>query len=572
MKNKKFNPKIFALFLILFLVLVIVLVYFLFMNILKNNSFNNESIAKPISRTEEKTNVEKAEFKTKNEYALTDNDLSKFDLSFLKFEDNNKNIIYSPLSIKYAFKMLEEGTANNSKEQISSIINTYNLTKYNSNKNMALANAFFIRDSYKNSIKSEYVDKIKANYNADIKFDSFANAQNINEWVNENTLGMIKSLYEDSDVSNFNFALVNSLGIDMEWNHKFLEHHYDDDKNITDLVEYSHENVSWETAQEVLYKLPFDNKKSDVSSMKIEASLNNYDIVKELGEDKIKETVKNDFFKWAKSDEVNYVAGDLDEYFHGDFSDAGIEKAFEKYWEEGNESYLMEELGKEKGYLSEIKQNYGKVDYSTDFSIFVDDSVKVFSKDLKDYNGTTLQYIGIMPQEKELDDFIKDTSEEEIKDLIGKLKDLKLENFKDGVVTRITGYIPKFKFDYELNLQEDLEKLGITDIFELGNADLTNLTDDRSTFIGSVKHKANIEFTQDGIKAAAATGVGGLGAGEFYNYIFEIPTEVIDITFDKPYMFIIKDKEKDETWFVGAVYEPLNAADENSDIYEIYDY
>ncbi len=37
--------------------------------------------------------------------------------------------------------------------------------------------------------------------------------------------------------------------------------------------------------------------------------------------------------------------------------------------------------------------------------------------------------------------------------------------------------------------------------------------------------KANIEFTQDGIKASAVTMAGGMGAGEFFDYVFEVPIE-----------------------------------------------
>ena len=85
-----------------------------------------------------------------------------------------------------------------------------------------------------------------------------------------------------------------------------------------------------------------------------------------------------------------------------------------------------------------------------------------------------------------------------------------------------------------------------------------------NSYIAVAKHKANIEFTQDGIKAAAATMVGGLGAGDWYDYFVEMPTDDIDITFDKPYMFLIRDKETGETWFVGTVYEPLKAEDDTS--------
>ena len=106
--------------------------------------------------------------------------------------------------------------------------------------------------------------------------------------------------------------------------------------------------------------------------------------------------------------------------------------------------------------------------------------------------------------------------------------------------------------------------MGITDVFEPQKANLTNMTDDESMYINTAKHKANIEFTQDGIKAAAATELLGAGAGGWYDYYFEMPVEEIDITFDKPYMFLIRDKKTGETWFTGTVYNPLKASSDTS--------
>lgn len=39
-----------------------------------------------------------------SEVRITSNGLEDFDLSFLKLENNEENIVYSPLSIKYAFR------------------------------------------------------------------------------------------------------------------------------------------------------------------------------------------------------------------------------------------------------------------------------------------------------------------------------------------------------------------------------------------------------------------------------------------------------------------------------------
>ena len=98
--------------------------------------------------------------------------------------------------------------------------------------------------------------------------------------------------------------------------------------------------------------------------------------------------------------------------------------------------------------MKAIESNYaenGEVK-SIDFSLYTDEDVKVFAKDLKEYNGTTLQYIGIMPINQDLDQYVKSVDSTKLNDIISNLKELKRENFKDGVITRIKGFIQKFNF------------------------------------------------------------------------------------------------------------------------------
>lgn len=476
-------------------------------------------------------------------------ELTNFNYAFLKLENEKQNKIYSPLSIRYALNMLKEGTTGESKLQISKVIGepSKEVAKYTSSNNMSFANALFVRDTFKENVKQSYIDTLKSKYAAEINYDPFTTPENINNWISSKTFNLINNLLGEIK-SEDNFFLVNALGIDMEWENQFFEN--------MPMCRYIHENFGWDITNNVV-KDKFGENNLDVSTMQIAASINNYDIVSELGEENIVKKVSEEYRKWAKG--LTQSDGDTNYIFGGDLSDANIEKKLNEYLYGGNyyNTVNYNEESKYEGYISEIKSNYKEVNKSVDFSIYTDDKVKVFAKDLKEYNGTKLQYVGIMPINESLDKYVENINEKDINKIIENLKELKSENFKKGVITKITGYIPKFKFEYELNLKNDLNKLGVTDIFEKGKANLTEFSDNNELYVGNALHKANIEFTQEGIKATAATLAGGLGAGGSFDYIYDVPVEEIDLTFNKPYMFLIRDNSNGEVWFTGTVYEPL---------------
>ena len=142
--------------------------------------------------------------------------------------------------------------------------------------------------------------------------------------------------------------------------------------------------------------------------------------------------------------------------------------------------------------------------------------------------------------------------------VLSNLKEIESSSFEEGTITEVDGNIPLFKFDYTLNLKEDLHKLGIKDVFNSNKANLSRLTKEKGAYIDSINHKTNIEFSNDGIKAAASTVEGGAGdTGCQFRYEYSVPVKKIDLTFDNPYLFIIRDKSTGEVWFTGTVYEPI---------------
>lgn len=461
----------------------------------------------------------------KSPYRISTNALEPFDLYFLQLENLEKNKIYSPLSIKYALEMLGEGTKENSKAQIASIIGSYKAKKYINDQHMSFANVMFIKSAYKDAIKEDFVKNLTDKYNAEVVYDSFKNPKKLNNWLSKKTFKLINNLY--NDISDKDFILVNALAIDMEW--KNLIQNTIIHPKRTYNVSYIHENFNAFIVdiQNDNYKSMKFNNKDNIKSVEIGAAINNYDIVNTLGEENIRKTVGEEYNKWLAEGGCGRENPDTNTYLNT--------------------------------YIEELNSNYKRVHTSTDFSLYNDNEVKVFAKDLKEYNGTTLQYVGIMPQQTSLSNLIKDIDSKKITTLIDNLKEIKPENFKEGVVTKIIGQIPLFKFDYELKLMDDLKELGITDVFDINKADLSGIVSDRSAVISDVTHKANIEFSNEGIKAVAATGMAGAGsAGCRFEYKYDVPIETIDLTFDKPFMFLIRDKTTGEVWFTGTVYDPLN--------------
>ena len=474
-------------------------------------------------------------------YRMSGNSLEKFDIEFLKLENSEKNKVYSPLSIKYALQMLSDGTSGKTKQQIDAIVGDYKPVKYANNEHMSFANAMFIRNEFAKNINDSYKKTLSDKYNAEIFNDSFENASPINNWVSEKTFKLINGLVDDDTIKQLNFVLVNALAIDMNWNNQIqcesVEGNTGDNKVpcMPYHVNYAHERyaeyVSYIMSPAEIKTMNF-NGKENTKVYEIGASFNNYDIVKELGRDEIYKTISSEYTEWLKSDEAKQayeVEPDVDKFTNK--------------------------------FIEELDSNYKSEDYSTDFLVYDDENVKAFGKDLKEYDGITLQYVGIMPKNGSLTDYVNNVNTDSLKGVISGLKDMKRENFKDGVVTKIVGKIPVFDYEYELNLKEDLQKMGVSDVFDITKADLSGMIKENSEkqYIEKAIHKANIAFSNQGIKAAAATALGGAGSttGPHFEHLFDVPVEEIDMTFDKPYMFVIRDKNSGEIWFTGTVYEPL---------------
>ena len=507
---KKKNSKLLIIVIILLLIGAGFAIWYFLLG--GNGSKKDEGKQTTVTQKEEK----------KSEYKLSGNGFEDFDLAFLSLENKKTNRVYSPMSIKYMLSMLNEGTEGDSYEEIKAVLGDYIAKRYTNSANMSLANALFIKDTFKD-VKDTYKKSLTDKYGAEVILDSFSSAKNMNKWIEDKTLGLLKNALDDRDMNGILFWIVNALAIDMDWEVAFDEH----PSGYTPYVSYNQMSFYWE-ASGYPESLKFENMDESVAAMEFAASFDNYDLVKTVGEENYKKKL-TDYFVTCLN---------------------GVDET-KKY----TESDVQENVN---AVISAINSNYGREEKSTEFKLYIDDNIKVFAKNLKEYNGTTLQYVAFMPTNTDLSEFVEKTTSAKLTEYIHNLKDLKKENFKSGVVTKINGYVPRFKYEDSLDLITDLSKLGINNVFTQGKANLSKITDNEEVFIQKALHKANIEFTEKGIKAAAVTVGGGAGnlAGPC-NYVEkDFPVEEIDMTFNKPYLYIIRDINSGEIWFTGTVYNP----------------
>ena len=190
--------------------------------------------------------------------------------------------------------------------------------------------------------------------------------------------------------------------------------------------------------------------------------------------------------------------------------------------------------------------------HSEDIHYYIDNDVTTLTLPLEQAGDAKLEFVAVMPKEN-LSNYIDSLN---LTDLKTKLESsISASTVENGVEI----YIPKFKFDYELSLVRDLKYLGVTDVFDDSLADFSNMAD-TPLYVSDAIHKANIDFSEDGIKAAAVTAF-TMKVTSALDHI--VPQPVI-INIDHPFLFLIRDKENGSIWFIGTVYKPNLWADDMS--------
>jgi serpin B len=124
----------------------------------------------------------------------------------------------------------------------------------------------------------------------------------------------------------------------------------------------------------------------------------------------------------------------------------------------------------------------------------------------------------------------------------------RLETALEGMVReRVALTMPRFQFESEFRLNDALSALGMAQAFS-GEADFSGMTGGRDLYISAVVHKAFVAVDEAGTEAAAATAVVMRESA--------VMAESIEVTLDRPFLFLIRDHETGTILFAGRVIDP----------------
>ena len=375
---------------------------------------------------------------------VSDND--DFRLNFIKNTNkvNSDNYLISPYSVEIALDMLRNGADESTLEELNSVLGSRSIANISVKDRIGVANSLFIKDVFKDYVKSEFSDYAMNTYGAEIIYDSFSSPDIINEWCQEKTWNMIDKVVDDMS-SDFVLGIANAVAIDVDWFAEFNCHE-------TESAEFS---------------------KDDGTVINVEMMHNEY-----------KNTVK---------------------YFEDDNS-MGVVIPYMTYDADGN-------------------INGG---------------------------GTKLEFVGILPN---------DTVSEYITNLNSDVLE-GIDNAEEASGSqKISVFLPRFKYDYDFDqFGSVLKTMGINNVFDSTSANLTNIIsrDDMTSlgienlYVSTAIHKTHIDLNEKGTKAAAITYI----QEEYENAMMDGDNEIIELKFDRPFVYMIRDSQSKEILFFGVVYSP----------------
>jgi len=152
------------------------------------------------------------------------------------------------------------------------------------------------------------------------------------------------------------------------------------------------------------------------------------------------------------------------------------------------------------------------------------------------YDGRELSMLILLPRAGQFEAFEGSLDAQWVDEIVERLED-----------REVILMMPRFEFKSGFSLRETLAAMGMPIAFS-GGADFSGMTGNRALFMADVIHKAFVSTDEAGTEAAAATAV--------VMTLMAPPGTPVEVTVDRPFIFLIRDVETGTILFVGRVVNP----------------
>ena len=245
------------------------------------------------------------------------------------------------------------------------------------------------------------------------------------------------------------------------------------------------------------------------------------------------DNTKNDINKWVSDNTDEMIPQLLD-----DISSSAVmylinTTLFDAKWSEPYSEAVDSTFTNIKG-----EQQNCKMMYSDEGIYLADDNAEGF---MKYYKDGAYAFCALLPKENMTPQAYLETLNASA--LYGVLKAQQPCNVSAG--------LPKFSYDFKIELSPQLAEMGMTDPFS-PSANFSRMADTASgeLFISQVLHKTHIDVDTEGTKAAAATAVEMSDEA-----CAEAPDDMKTVILDRPFVYFIVDTKTMLPIFSGIVEE-----------------
>ena len=247
------------------------------------------------------------------------------------------------------------------------------------------------------------------------------------------------------------------------------------------------------------------------------------------------EGTRNNINNWVKEHTDGMIPEILDEIPDEAIMYLVNALAFDAKWADEYEEHQIREgrFIMEDGTRQDVDMMHSEED-----TYLEDDMATGF---IKYYKDRRYAFVAMLPNEGvTVSQYVDSLTGEHLRELLNNPQDL-----------TVFASIPKFETEYDIEMSEVLQEMGMTDAFDWRVADFSRLgtytVDGMNICINRVLHKTFISVTEQGTRAGAATAVEMVAEGAM-----EI-VEFKEVVLDRPFVYMLIDCETNLPFFIGTM-------------------